>query len=113
MLRHCREVNGKVWRAADAELDHNMSVMDYNRLMTPDRCLNLSAAESAFSDLYRGRLENAVQNLRLLGRAIKQRGKYRDPEFSRYRVAAVLPPHGTEKEAHRTVAAEGKRTARI
>ena len=26
---------------------------------------------------------------------------------------AVLPPHGTEKEAHRIVAAEGKRTARI
>jgi GT2 family glycosyltransferase len=73
----------KVWRAADAELQHDMSIMDYNRLMTPARYANLASAESAFNDLYRGKLENAVQNLRLFARAIKQRHKYENPEFSR------------------------------
>jgi len=73
----------KVWRVADAELEHDLSVMDYDRLMTPGRYRNFSSAESAFHDLYKGRLENAVQNLRLLARAIKQRRKYKNPEFSR------------------------------
>ena len=73
----------KVWRAPDAELEHEMSVMDYDRLMTPWRYTNFSLAESAFNDLYKGRLENAVQNLRLFVRAIKQRIKYKNPEFSR------------------------------
>lgn len=72
----------KVWRAADAELEHDMSVMDYDRLMTPARYRNYSLAECAFNDLYKGRLENAVQTLRLLARAIRQR-KYQNPEFSR------------------------------
>jgi GT2 family glycosyltransferase len=73
----------KVWRAADAELEHEMSVMDYDRLMTPARYRHFSIAESAFNDLYKGRLENLVQTLRLLARAIRQRKKYRNPEFSR------------------------------
>ncbi len=72
-----------VWRAADTELEHDMSIMDYDRLMTPWRYRNFSSAESAFNDLYKGRLENATQTLRLLARAIKQRFKYQSPEFSR------------------------------
>ncbi|HTW62677.1 MAG TPA: glycosyltransferase [Terracidiphilus sp.] len=73
----------RVWRAADTELQHEMSVMDYDRLMTPWRYRNFSHAESAFNDLYKGSLENAVQTLRVLLRAIRQRRKYRNPEFSR------------------------------
>lgn len=77
-------LHGKqVWRAADAELEHDMSIMDYDRLMTPQRYRNFSHAESAFNDLYKSWFENAVQNLRLLVRAIKQRRKYKNPEFSR------------------------------
>ena len=71
-----------VWRAADAELEHDMSVMDYDRLMTPARYKNYLCAESAFNDLYKGGLENAVQNMRLLVRAMRQRKKYRNPAFS-------------------------------
>jgi GT2 family glycosyltransferase len=73
----------KVWRAADVEIEHDLSVSDYDRLMTPWRYRNLSYAETAFHDLYEGRIENAVQTLRLFARAIKQRMKYDNPEFSR------------------------------
>ncbi len=73
----------KVWRAADAELEHDMSIMDYDRLMTPSRYRNFSYAESAFQDLYKTRAENLLQTLRLFARAIKQRLKYKNPEFSR------------------------------
>jgi hypothetical protein len=73
----------KVWRAADVEIEHDLSVMDYDRLMTPWRYRNLSYAETAFYDLYKGQIENAVQTLRLVARAIKQQMKYDNPEFSR------------------------------
>jgi GT2 family glycosyltransferase len=73
----------RVWRAADTELQHEMTVMDYDRLMSPWRYRNFSGAESAFNDLYKGPLENAVQTLRVFVRAIRQRMKYANPEFSR------------------------------
>jgi hypothetical protein len=73
----------KVWRAADVELEHDLSVMDYDLLMTPSRYRNLSDAETAFYDLYKGRIGNAGHAVRLLARAIKQRMKFDNPEFSR------------------------------
>jgi GT2 family glycosyltransferase len=73
----------KVWRATDATIEHKLSILDYDNLMTPSRYKNFSTAETAFNDLYRGRLENALQTLRLFVRAIKQRFKYENPEFSR------------------------------
>lgn len=72
----------KVWRAANVELAHELAVLDYDRLMTPWRYRNISYAETAFNDLYNGRLENAFQTLRLLVRAIKQRMKYDNSVFS-------------------------------
>ena len=73
----------KVWRAADVEIEHNMVIMDYDRYMTPLRYRSRSYAETAFYDLYKGPIENAVHTLRLFARTIKQRMKYDDPEFSR------------------------------
>lgn len=73
----------KLWRAADVSLEHEMSIMDYDRLMTPHRYRNYSAAESAFNDIYKGRIENAAQTLRTLVRAVRQRFRYKNPEFSR------------------------------
>ena len=73
----------KVWRAADVEVEHTLSVIDYDRLMTPWRYRNLSYAETAFYDLYKGRIESAVQTLTLFARAIKLRLKYDNPDFSR------------------------------
>jgi len=42
----------KVWRAADVEIEHDLSILDYDRLMTPWRYRNFSYAETAFYDLY-------------------------------------------------------------
>jgi len=72
----------KVFRAADVEIEHDLSLMDYNRLMTPKRSMNFSEAEAAFHDLFYGPLKNSLLTLRLLARAIKHRLKYEDPEFS-------------------------------
>lgn len=77
-------VNGlKVWRAGDAEIQHDMTTMDYRRLMTPWRCRDRANAETAFNDLYYGRLENLILTFRVLLRAVKHRVKYENREFSR------------------------------
>jgi len=73
----------KIWRAADVELEHDLSVTDYDLLMTPSRYRSLSYAETAFYDLYKARIENAGHVVQLLARAIKQRMKCDNPEFSR------------------------------
>lgn len=80
----------KIWRATDAELEHEMSVRDYDRLMTPARYINYSYAETAFNDIYKGALENWTQTLRLLFRAIRQRRKYKDPAYSRITAAQLM-----------------------
>lgn len=115
----------KTWCAADATLDHDMSIMDYDRLMTPWRYRNYSLAESAFNDLYKGRLENAAQTLRLAVRAIRQRWKYQSSEFSRiaceqllYRLSvsrsmriARWVAAGKERAAQAAAAESGRRSA--
>lgn len=73
----------KVWRAVEAELQHEMTIMDYDKLMAPWRYRNFIEAEGAFNDLYKTSLENAVQTLRLLVRTVRQRFRYKNPEFSR------------------------------
>lgn len=80
----------KIWRATDAELEHEMSVRDYDRLMTPARYINYSYAETAFNDLYKGVLENWAQNLRLFARTIRQRHKYKNRAFSRITAAQLM-----------------------
>lgn len=79
----------KVWRATDAELEYEMSPRDYERLMSPARYVNYSYAETAFNDLYKGTLENWAQTLRLLARAIRQKRKYKNPEFWRITTAQL------------------------
>lgn len=73
----------QVWHAADIELQHSMTVMDYDNLMTPWRYRNFIAAEGAFNDLYKSSFENSVQTLRLFVRTFKQRLRFKDAEFSR------------------------------
>lgn len=80
----------KLWRATDAELQHEMSVMDYDRLMTVARYTNYSFAETAFNDIYKGRLETLAQTLRLMARSIRQRRKYSNSEFSRITLAQLF-----------------------
>ena len=73
----------KVWRATAAQLTHEMSIMDYDNLMPVWRYRNFIEAEGAFNDLYKGWFENAVQSLRLVVRALRQRRRYKNPAFSR------------------------------
>ncbi len=73
----------EVWRAAEVRVEHSMTVMDYDNLMSEWRYRNFLVAESAFNDLYKGRRENAVQTLRLLVRGLRQRQRFRNPLFSR------------------------------
>ncbi|MGH9588342.1 MAG: hypothetical protein ACRD3F_15435 [Acidobacteriaceae bacterium] len=88
----------KIWRATDAELDHEMSVRDYDRLMTPARYINYSYAETAFNDIYKGVLENWTQNLRLVARTIRQRRQYKNRAFSRITAAQLLYRLRTSRE---------------
>ena len=73
----------RVWKAAELEIQHSMTVMDYDNLMPVWRYKNFIVAEGAFNDLYKGRLENAVQTGRLPIRALKQRLRFKNPEFSK------------------------------
>jgi len=100
----------KIWRAVDAEIEHEMSILDYDRLMLPWRYRNFSQAESTFNDLYKGELENAVQTARLFVRAILQRKRYRNPEFSHIAWAQLLYRLRTSKsERIEKWLAEGRR----
>lgn len=68
---------------AHVELQHEMTILDYDRLMSPWRYRNFVEAEGAFNDLFKSGLENAVQTLRLAVRVIVQRFRHRNPEFAR------------------------------
>ena len=80
----------KIFRAADAELQHQMTIMDYDNLMAPWRYKNFIEAEGAFNDLYKSGLENAVQTLRLLVRALRQRMRYKNPYFSQMTIEHMV-----------------------
>jgi len=73
----------KVWRAGDTEFQHEMTMLDYDGLMSPWRYKNYLYAETAYSDLYFGRIERLMQHLKLPARAIKQRILFKNPDFSR------------------------------
>ncbi len=78
-----------VYLAGDAQLQHEIAMLDYDARMTPERYHNFLAAEGAFHDCYKGRLENAIHLLRLLVRSLRQR-RLKDPAFSRLTFAALL-----------------------
>jgi GT2 family glycosyltransferase len=80
----------KIFRATDAELQHQMTMLDYDNLMAPWRYKNFIEAEGAFNDLYKSGLENAVQTLRLVVRALRQRMRYKNPQFSRTTVKHLI-----------------------
>ncbi len=73
----------QVWRAAEIRIEHSMTVMDYDNLMSEWRYTNFIHAEGAFNDLYKSRRENAMQTLRLLVRGFRQRQRFKNPVFSR------------------------------
>jgi len=69
--------------AGDLELMHSVGSMDYETSMSPERYRNYLAAENAYIQLYRSRLENALQTIRLLVRTWRQYRCYTNKEFSK------------------------------
>lgn len=71
----------RVFLAADLRLQHNMTMLDYDARMNPERYANFLRAEQAFLDLFASADENAVQVLRLFARFLRQR-RYRNKIYS-------------------------------
>jgi hypothetical protein len=92
----------RVYLAADLRLQHDMTMLDYDGRMTPERYNNFLHAEQAFIDLYKGMLENWVQVLRLSARVVRQR-RYRNGNYSRMTLGFLL---------RRLTAGKAKRLAR-
>ncbi len=89
---------GRIFLASDLRLQHSMTMLDYDGRMTPERYGNFLAAEQAFFDLYRDRLQNGVQALRLAARVWRQR-RYRNPVFSQMTRQSLLRRISTSKAA--------------
>jgi hypothetical protein len=79
-LRHNRR---SAYIASDLQLQHSLAIMDYDNDMTPERYRNFLAAEGAFFESYRSRLDNVALTLRLLARAAKQYLRHTNKTFAR------------------------------
>jgi glycosyltransferase involved in cell wall biosynthesis len=80
----------KVWHASDIDVESEMTIMDYDNLLSTRRYVEFLAAEEAFIDLYRGSLEGHMQTARLMMRVVKQRLKWKNPEYSRLTFKRLL-----------------------
>jgi GT2 family glycosyltransferase len=76
--------NGKsIYIASDLQLQHSLSMMDYDHDMTPERYSNFLAAEGTFFSLRRSPLDNVALTVRLLARGMKQYLRYKNKTFAR------------------------------
>lgn len=73
----------RLYIAEDLRLQHLLAIHDYEGSMSLERYRNFVLAEGAYYDLYRSRLENSLQTLRLFVRGIKQSVCLKNREFSR------------------------------
>lgn len=67
----------------DVQVEHQLSLLDYKKRLTPARFQNFIQAESAFVDIYKGVLENIVHTARLACRVYKQRRRGDDPAIQK------------------------------
>jgi Glycosyl transferase family 2 len=72
-----------IYIASDLQLQHSLSVMDYDRDMTPERYGNFLAAEGTFFFLRRSPLDNVALTIRLLARGTKQYLRYKNKTFAK------------------------------
>jgi hypothetical protein len=76
--------NGRsIYIASDLQLQHSLSMMDYDSDMTPARYGNFLAAEGTFFFLRRSPLDNVALTVRLLARGMKQYLRYKNKTFAR------------------------------
>jgi hypothetical protein len=75
--------NGRsLYIARDLQLEHSLSIMDYDSDMTPERYSNFLAAEGTFFFRLRSPLDNVALSVRLLARGTKQYLRYKNKTFA-------------------------------
>ncbi len=73
----------KVYIAEDLEVEHDLSLLSASQTMGVERFRNFLQAESAYCDLYRGRISRVFLTGRLLGRIWRQQRNGVDPAIRR------------------------------
>ncbi len=83
LYTHLSFLGKRVYVAGDLQIEHELSLLDYDNRLSLARFQNHLQAESAFYDLYRGRLEGMVLTLRLTGRLARNMKRGDDPALNR------------------------------
>jgi glycosyltransferase involved in cell wall biosynthesis len=83
MYRRLHRNGKRVYVAGDIVVEHNFSMLDMNRRMTPGRYENIMRAETAFWDLNMNALAGCERTLRLTARLVKHVLRKDDPELRR------------------------------
>jgi GT2 family glycosyltransferase len=82
MYRRLHRNGKRVYVAGDIVVEHNFSMLNMNRRMTPARYENILWAETAFWDMHMNALAGCERTLRLAGRLVKHVLRKDDPELS-------------------------------
>jgi GT2 family glycosyltransferase len=83
VFHQLHRIDKRMWIAGDIRLDHEIAIADYGGAMTPQRYRSFVIAEDAFISLYKSKMENIAQTVRLFARSIKQYIQYPDKTFAR------------------------------
>jgi len=73
VFRQLHRHGKRVWVAGGIQVEHDLSLLSDRQSPGPDRFRNFLQAESAFCDLYRGRVDGLALTGRLAGRFWRQR----------------------------------------
>lgn len=79
VFRKLHQCGRRIYVTEDIRVEHDLSLLSKSGGMGAGRFRNFLQAESAFSDLYRGRISRAFLTLRLMARLLLQRKKAVDP----------------------------------
>jgi GT2 family glycosyltransferase len=83
LYRKLHACGRRVYIAEDLEVEHDLSLLSTSRTMGIERFRNFLLAESAYCDLYRGRINGLFLTGRLLGRMWRQQRNGADPAMRR------------------------------
>jgi GT2 family glycosyltransferase len=78
VYRRLHQCGKQVYIAEGVNVQHDLSLISEQKAVAPERFRNFLAAESAYTDLYRGRVGGTFLTLRLLGRIWRQWRKETD-----------------------------------
>jgi uncharacterized protein YqgQ len=72
---------GKRVYVIDEFIDHELSLLDYDKLMTKKRYINILRSEAIFFRSMKTRAENIFYRIKLLNRAFRQMRSVKDKEY--------------------------------